>query len=271
MNTIHPALFIAAVILFTSFGALANPAWGSLLSDLVPQEHRGSYFGWRSRNLGVAAVISSAAAGMILHHLKQWNIFSGFFLIFLIAFAARVISWAYLKDMQEPPLKTGEPLKSGFFSFIRNFKQDNFARFVIFAALMSFSVNLASPFFAVFMLRDLKFSYWLYGLINVVATLTVFLVISRWGRHADKTGNLKLIKLTAPMIGAIPLFWIVNQNPVYLVLAQIFSGFAWAGFNLSSTNLFMILCRRNKGRGALPISMSSTGPLFRPGPWPAGF
>jgi MFS family permease len=32
------------------------------------------------------------------------------------------------------------------------------------------------------------------------------------------------------------LFWIFNQHPAYLIIAQIFSGFIWAGFNLCTTN-----------------------------------
>ncbi len=59
-------LFLGLVILFTSFGAIATPAWGSLMSDLVPEGMRGSYFGWRNSVLGLIIVASSACAGLVL-------------------------------------------------------------------------------------------------------------------------------------------------------------------------------------------------------------
>lgn len=86
------------------------------------------------------------------------------------------------------------------------------------------------------MLRDLHFSYFLYALVTVTATLMVYLMIERWGRHADRIGNLKIIRFTAPLIGIVPLLWIINRHPAYLIFAQIFSGFVWAGFNLCTVN-----------------------------------
>jgi len=76
----------------------------------------------------------------------------------------------------------------------------------------------------------------LYSVINITSTLTIYLAISRWGRHADVMGNLKVIKLTSVLIGIIPLLWIINRHPGFLILAQVFSGFVWAGFNLCTTN-----------------------------------
>jgi len=34
----------------------------------------------------------------------------------------------------------------------------------------------------------------------------------------------------------VPLLWIASHQLYYLILVQILSGFAWAGFNLASTN-----------------------------------
>ena len=231
-----PGVFIAVVILFTSFGALAVPAWGSLMSDLVAKDKRGQYFGWRNRTLGFVTVASALTAGFILHQMKKINIFYGFVIIFSFAFIFRVISWYFLGRMHEPPLEYKKESYFTLINFLSRIRESNFAKFVLFTSMMNFSVNLASPFFAVLMLRDLHFSYLLYTLITITATLTIYLMISHWGKHADKTGNIKVIKFTSPLIGVIPLLWIVNRHPIFLFLAQIVSGFAWAGFNLCASN-----------------------------------
>lgn len=236
LGRVQPVIFIVIVTLFASFGGLANPAWGSLMSDLVADGKRGEYFGWRSRLLGLIIVAAAFIAGAILHWMKHLNVFYGFVLIFSGAFIFRVISWYYLTRMHEPPITYKREHYFSLRDFLARLGKSNFAQFVLFISLMSFSVNLASPFFSVLMLKDLHFSYLLYAVITITATLTIYLMISRWGRHADRIGNLKIIKFSAPLIGIIPLLWILNRHPLFLILAQVFSGFVWAGFNLCATN-----------------------------------
>ncbi|MFH1046168.1 MAG: MFS transporter [Candidatus Omnitrophota bacterium] len=231
-----PQLYIALVLVFTVCGAFAAPAWGSLMSDIVAENKRGAYFGWRNRTLGLVSIAGAFCAGFILHLMKKVDIVSGFVIIFSLACIVRLISWLFLRWMYEPPLHYKEEHCFSFYQFLARIRESNFAQFVVFVALMSFSVNLASPFFAVLMLKDLHFSYLLYSLITLSATLTIFAMMGRWGRHADKVGNLKVIKFTAPLIGVIPLLWVINRHPLYLIGAQIFSGFLWAGFNLCATN-----------------------------------
>lgn len=231
-----PGVFIGLVVLFTCCGALAGPAWGSLMSDLVEQHERGRYFGWRNRLIGFTGVGAMFIAGLLLYIFKRVNVFAGFGLLFFAAFIWRMISWCFLRKMYEPPLHNDGNNNFSFLQFISRLRESNFAKFVLFVALMNFSVNIASPFFAVLMLKDLHFNYFLYTIITLSATLTIYCAVARWGRHADRAGNLKIIKITAPLIGLIPLLWVVNRSPLYLIGAQIFSGFLWAGFNLCASN-----------------------------------
>lgn len=228
--------FIAAVVLFTGFGAFSGPAWASMMADLVSPAKRGEYFGWRNRVLGFLVVGFTFIAGLILNQTRAINVFYGFAIIFAGAFVFRIISWYFLTRMYEPKLEHRKEDSFTLLNFLARIKESNFAKFVLFVAMLNFSVNLAAPFFAVLMLENLHFSYILYTTITITATLTIFIAMSRWGRHADKVGNLKVLKFTSPIIGIIPLLWVVNRHPVFLFFAQVISGFAWAGFNLSASN-----------------------------------
>jgi MFS family permease len=232
----HPFVFIILAVLFTSCGALVMPAWSSLMSDLVDKTKRGEYFGWRNKIFGLIVVGTSLLAGLILQLVKKWDIFYGFVLIFLFAFVCRIISWNFLRQMHEPEIAHSKEYSFTFFQFIRRFRESNFVRFALFISLMNFSVNLAAPFFAVLMLRDLHFSYLLYTIISITATLTVYCLMQRWGKFADKFGNLRILRITSPLIGIIPFLWVINRNPLFLLFVQALSGFAWAGFNLCSSN-----------------------------------
>lgn len=257
-GTINVAVFITMATLFTAFGALVAPAWGSLMSDLV-SEKRGAYFGWRNKYLGFIAVASTFTAGLILHETKGINPFWGFGIIFIFACLFRMTSWYYLKQMHEPEFRHEKEDYFSFMDFISSVRRSNYARFVLYISLLFFSVNVASPFFAVLMIRDLHFSYLLYTLITITATLTVYITIRRWGIHADKVGNMKIIRLTSKLTALIPVLWVFNRHPVYLFFVQVFSGFVWAGLNLSASNFIYDTCSPQKRARCIAYYNAFTG------------
>jgi MFS family permease len=226
---------IIFVTIFTAFNAVVGPIWLSLMAEYIPAKSRGRYFGWRNKVLSEIIIISMLAAGFILHFFEK-NILKGFLVIFSIAFVARLISWYFLPRMHEPPFKIDRGSYFSLLDFIKNIRRSNFAKFVLFVSGLQFCVQLAAPFFSVLMLRDLKFNYVVYTvLITMVSVIQIF-TIDRWGRCADKFGNIKVLKFTALVIASLPLWWIISQNRWYLIFAQGLSGFAWAGFNLCAIN-----------------------------------
>jgi len=228
-------LLIIFVTLFISLGAFLAPAWSSLMSDHIPSKSRGKYFGWRNQILGVVTVICMFISGFILHIFKN-DVLKGFLIIFASAVIFRFISWYFLTKMYEPRFKAEDDAYFSFFDFILRARESNFAKFVIFTASLIFCVNIASPFFSVFMLRDLKFNYITYTVLVATVTITQICTFNRWGMHADKIGNIKVIRLASLFIAGLPLWWVINRHPLFLIFAQVVSGFAWAGFNLCATN-----------------------------------
>jgi MFS family permease len=226
---------IVLVSLFNVFGAFSLPVWQSLMTDYLPHNKRGRYFGWRNKVLGGVTIASLFCAGMILNLLKN-NILRGFIIIFGLACLCRFICVYFLGRMYEPRQHFKEDSYFSFWDFVKRARESNFARFVIFNTAFIFSVYLAAPFFSVLMLKDLKFDYFTYtALITTVSIATIF-TIDRWGRNADKTGSIKILRMSSLLIASLPFWWILSQNPVYLIFAQALSGIAWAGFNLCSLN-----------------------------------
>jgi MFS family permease len=223
------------VTLFTSFQGFANPIWASLMSDHLPRTKRGRYFGWRNTVLGVVTIVCLYLGGVILQ-ISRPNALRGFLIIFCAATVCRFISWYFLTRMYEPMQHRRPDSYFSFFDFLRRAKSSNFARFVFFSGALHFCVYLAAPFFSVFMLRDLKFNYLTYTMLISTVSLVTILTISRWGINADRVGNVKVLRITSLLIASLPLWWIVCQHPLYLILAQALSGMAWAGFNLCALN-----------------------------------
>jgi MFS family permease len=95
---------------------------------------------------------------------------------------------------------------------------------------------ISGPFFSVFMLRDLQFSYVAYTIVSAASTVAILVFLPFWGRRADRAGNLKIIKITSFLMPVVPLLWVLNGNPIYLLATNVVSGFTWSGFNLASVN-----------------------------------
>ena len=231
-----PWLFIFFIMLFSSFGAIATPAWASMMSDIVPGKKRGAYFGWRNLIVGFNGLAFTFIAGIIIHISQKSSAFFGFSVLFAGAALSRFISWYFIKKMQVPEIEQKSTDYFSLFQFISKIKTSNFAKFVFFSSLFNFTVYLAAPFFAVFMLRDLHFGYITYSVVILSLAFSAQLTLPRWGRLADSVGNLKVLRTTAPLIGIIPFLWAVNHHPVFLVCAQIFTGMLWSGFNLCALN-----------------------------------
>jgi MFS family permease len=211
------------------------PAWSSIITQYLPRAKRGQYFSWRQKVCGFITIAAMFAAGLVLYYFPKSSVF-GFTLILGVAMVARFISWHFLGKMHEPKLADKPEAYFSFWDFISRSRQSNFAKFVFFVGAINFAISLSSPFFAVYMLRELRFDYITYVVLSVLPTIALLVSIPAWGRHTDKAGCVQVIRLTSILVPIIPVLWLFSTSKVYLGFAQAFSGFAWGGFNLAASN-----------------------------------
>lgn len=225
---------IAFVTLCNTFDAMANAPWGSMMADLVPEAIRGRYFSLRNRISGFVSMVVSLIAGGILAGFSN-NAFVGFTVILAGALISRALSFYYVLQMHEPPTRVLKGKQTSILKLSRNLISSNTGRFILFNALLNFSLFIAGPFFSVYMLRDLKFSYLTYVLINSVGGLSTLIFMTYWGKRVDRGGNIKVLKIASFLIPFTPLMWMVSPNVFYLCFLQIVAGFAWSGYALTSS------------------------------------
>jgi MFS family permease len=106
----------------------------------------------------------------------------------------------------------------------------------MFVAGMQGTVAISGPFFAVYMLNELHFTYFDYSLNLVAYIATQFVLLRQWGKLSDKYGNRYIMLLCSALMPVIPLLWLFSANHFYLLLVQVISGLAWSGFNLTTAN-----------------------------------
>lgn len=218
-------LLIAAVVIYQCGAHLATPQWASMMGDIVPVRRRGRFFALRTRIVSLVTCLSLAIGGVILHLLNtRGYTLQGFMVVFGIAMMARMISVFHLSKMHDRPGHVAAmeiPVGIGWWQRLR---QSNFVRFSIFFALMQFSVAIASPFFTVYMLRDLQFSYAAFMGNTGMAIFAQFLTLNQWGRISDVFGNRRILATTGLVVPLMPVLWTLSTNYWYLLFVQALSG-----------------------------------------------
>ncbi len=248
-------LVISFYTLLVIFGAFISPAWNSLIKDNVIRKC-GEYFGKRNKILTTVVIAITLISGVILNYFKKINyLFIGFAILFGVAFISRMVSYFLLKKYHEPELKLQKGYYFSLFDFVKGIPKSNFGKFSLFVALITFGASIASPFFAVYMLRDLQFDYVIWTLIIVSNAFSSVIFMPFWGKFADKYGNLKVISWTGALIPIIPLLWFSTMFTtsmgasfviIQLMLVEFCSGFIWSGFNLSAINFVYDSVTREK-------------------------
>ena len=230
------SILIFLFTVYASMGRFMVPAWASWMKDLTEKIHIGRYFGIRNKLFGIVSLITILLGGFFLDRFKKSGyVFLGFAILFLVAAIGRTVSAGYLKKQYEPKLKLKRGYYFSFWQFIKKAWTNNYGKFAIFIALLVFSVNLASPFFAPYQLNVLKFNYLTFTMIQLlVSGAATLLTMPFWGRFIDKYGCRRTMAVTVWAIPIIPVLWLVSPSVYWLAMVQIVSGVAWAGFNLAS-------------------------------------
>ena len=226
------------VCLYWLFGMILTPAWSSWMGDLVNEKERGVYFGRRNRIAGFASFVSLLIGGYILHNFSDGviNEYIGFVVIFSLALMSRMVSFLYLTKKYEPAYAAMPEAQFSFIDFIRQARFRNYGLFVIYLCIMNFSVFLAGPFFAAYMLYDLNLDYMTFTIINAAALIVKYIFMPVWGKASDLYGTKKVLALTGFLMPVVPVLWLFSKDVLYLIIIQAYSGFIWAGFEIASFN-----------------------------------
>lgn len=230
-------IVVVLYALYFITGSLGAPAWSSLIGDLAPPDTRGQFFGIRNERGTVVMCLTLLGAGGILQAFTEVDLRGlGFFVLFMGAFVARMFSLHYLSLHRDLPFHIDPKSRFSYLDFLKRSPRSNFARFVFFISAMSFSVMVAGPFFSIYMLNVLHFSYFVYTLTTVMMLATMFFTMRYWGWMTDKYGNRNILRLCSAGVTVCPFLWLISSSISGVLLIQAFSGLVWAGYNLAAGN-----------------------------------
>jgi len=124
------------------------------------------------------------------------------------------------------------------------FKDVNFKNLMMFFGSWNFAVNLAAPFFTVYMLKTLQLDMSLIIALTVLSQLVNIAFLRIWGRFTDLFSNKSVLGISGPLFIVCIFAWTFTTMPEkyiltipLLVAIHIFMGISTAGVNLASGNI----------------------------------
>lgn len=238
-------ILIALLFVHYFFGSMSGTSWSSWMKDLVPKKRLGVYFSGRSRILQMTALPLSLAVALVLDWLRRDYpdyILTAYGLMFLCGGLAGLYGVSLLARTPEPRIR---PMEHNLFALLRQPLLDrNFRNLLIFNAAWAFAINLAAPFFTVYMLEMLGMPLFWVVLFSIVSQLSNILFIRIWGRHSDLLSNKTVLKTCGPVYLFCIFAWTFTTFPEkhaltlpLLFLIHVFSGVTLSGINLALTNI----------------------------------
>ncbi len=229
-------ILMASAAVYHAGNHLMQPSWISLIGDHLPENRRGRYFGRRTGLASIIGFLAMTVAGGILHWFEAQDLArAGFATIFALGGFGRLYSLWQLSRVNDPgDTSDGERLSADAGGF-RRLWQSNFFRYSLSIGLMLAAVSFASPFFTVYMLRELHFTYLEFMGNMAAAAATQALLLPVWGRVRDSRGNRLVIIVSGALIPLVPVVWVFTTNYWALFLAQMITGAAWSGYSLAAT------------------------------------
>jgi MFS family permease len=258
-------VFLGAQFILCGLGAVGTCAWNAWLRDLAPENQLGQVFAKRTVWLTAINLALGLAAALALdmtdaHSMSRNLVFAGMFAAGCIT---GLISARIVTAMPEPIMAQQAGAVRLLDLLRQPVRDENFSRLLVFVASWQFAVNLATPFFTVFIVRQLHFDVSFVMILSVLSQIANILALRLWGTLSDRFANKSVLTVCAPiyilsiaaMIGASQ---IVDRELVkaWLIALHLFMGASVAGVTLASTNIALKLSPR--GSATAYVAASAT-------------
>ena len=269
-------LLLFFLFFYYFFGSIAGPSWNAWMKDLVPQKVLGSYFSRRGSYTQMLNVVLSLTLALTVDFVKTRfpeyeQAAYGF--MFVLGGISGLVGTLVLANAPEPQSHLA---RENIFKLLsRPLRDTNFRTFLVFNCFWVFSLNMATPFFTVFMLDDQGLSLTVIIALSIASQISSIFTIRTWGRLSDRYSNKSVIAVCAPIYVLVLVAWCfvgvytrLVSNLALLLTIHVFQGVAAAGINLSLTNIGLKLAPRDSAvvylsaRNIVTAVFSSVAPVI---------
>ncbi|MFY7953383.1 MAG: MFS transporter, partial [Armatimonadaceae bacterium] len=241
------------------------PAWTSWMSDLVPSESRGRYFGHRNTLAGLATMLVPLPAGWLLDRYAGSQDRGGFPVLFGLACVFAVGAFVLILRQPEPP-STHNAQSTQLSAALLPVQDPVFRKFLAFACLLVAGQGIGGPFFLTWQLEPgaLALPYLGVQILGGVASGASLLANPYWGHVTDKFGARPVLALACLVVAIAPILWVLTDpgktwNIPFILILSITSGIGWSAIGLAQFHLLIGLSKPELRSGYVGFFSAATG------------
>ncbi|HZG69420.1 MAG TPA: MFS transporter [Herpetosiphonaceae bacterium] len=238
---VRMALFLGVLAVGHMLLAVANNAWTSWMTDLIPSNVRGRYFGARGAVTGCVAIVLGCGGASLIDYAKSTGLeaptYAGL-LVFTVV-AGGLGSWLLARQPEPPKERTTTICLSDL--CLMPLRHPSFRKFVGTFSLWNIGLGLGAPFFIAYGLTALNLPLRTLALTETTTALCMMIAQPRWGALADRIGHNRVLRLCMAGVAPTPLLWLLASHdrvwPIFL--ASAIGGLMWAGIGTGQTSRMM--------------------------------
>lgn len=230
--------FVVAIpfFIFSIVNSIVGSLWTSAMKNIVSEEKRSSYFGYRNMISTFAGLIAWVFYSIILQYLPREV---GLLIVYSVSSVLFIVT-AYLLKLHNIP--ETQVVEYGLLMPFKSLKNRRFRKFLVFVFVWNFAIQFAGPFFSYFEVSQIKVPYSFLGIVNVINSIFSMFLYSLYGKVAPKLGEKNMIKFGIILALGIPIIYSFMNPSNYtwlLVIDVIISAVAWSAINLCYFTLLL--------------------------------
>ena len=255
-------IFIILLIIINLLSSVAGCSWNSWIRDFVPENLYSKFFAKRFAIATGAGAALSVIAGIVIVKLNNYFTFptTSYSLYFIIGGILGIGGLFFIVNIPEPQMESTE--KENFLKQIMNPVKDvKFRNLLKFLATWNFAVNMASPFFIIYMINRLGLPLFYIIALTVLNQIINVLFFKIWGRISEKFSNKSCLSVACFIFLLSILIWPFTTLPdkyfltiPLLILIHVLLGISTAGITLCSSTITLKFAPYGKATSYLALS-----------------
>lgn len=227
--------FLIIIALMNVPATISNIGWQTLISGMIKDERRGTFFSDRNRLLTIAGMTSTLIIGIIMKN--QTTNASAYQWLFFAALLFGLGEVYFLMKHKEKVQYSSNTKKASMNWSI--FKDHGYKWFLIAALCFNFTWQMSWGIFNIYHVRIAEATILWISIFSVACQLVQIFTFPLWKKWAEEKSNTLMLVWAALGMALVPFLTILSTNLFYLTCVQALSGFFISGVVLLLFNLLL--------------------------------
>lgn len=227
--------FLIIIALMNVPATISNIGWQTLISGMIKDERRGTFFSDRNRLLTIAGMTSTLVIGIIMKN--QTTNASAYQWLFFAALLFGLGEVFFLMKHKEKVQYSSNTKKASMNWSI--FKDHGYKWFLIAALCFNFTWQMSWGIFNIYHVRIAEATILWISIFSVACQLVQIFTFPLWKKWAEEKSNTLMLVWAALGMALVPFLTVLSTNLFYLTCVQALSGFFISGVILLLFNLLL--------------------------------